>query len=352
MQKTNGGNTVCFYNPKTGETQSFLDDSGYYKKTMELYFKANQLGLMDPDSPTQDWNTISGDKFANGQIMFSWWSWLGIPGFNNPTNLAAGKGYAYVPIKDQNLYNDGISPYGQGYAAAIGKGAKDPGRLADFINWMSSPEGFMTIYNGPEGLAYTLDTNNQPVLTDYGKVALAGGRAELPGPDVPAEYGGGQFSTGAPTNIATMILLWRGTEMNPVLNCPYDSRMWTSTKASGGNALDKSWQTTFGADSVLDYLQSKNMLTVASPSGYSAPALTTDQNTMLQQISQEIVNNSWKMIFAKDQAEFDSYWNTMVTNAKGLGFDDLLALNQKQAADLFAAQKQFVADYNASTGGQ
>ena len=87
-------------------------------------------------------------------------------------------------------------------------------------------------------------------------------------------------------------------------------------------------------------------------SGYSAPALTTDQNTMLQQISQEIVNNSWKMIFAKDQAEFDSYWNTMVTNAKGLGFDDLLALNQKQAADLFAAQKQFVADYNASTGGQ
>ena len=230
------------------------------------------MGLMDPDSSAQDWNTISADKFGYGQIMFSWWSWLGIPGFNTPANVAAGKGYAYVPIKDQEMYEDGISPYGQGTAAAIGQGAKDPGRLADFINWMSSPEGFMLMYDGPEGLAWTLDANNQPVLTDLGKVGLAGGMAEKPGPAVPAQFGGGTFSTAAPA-IPTMILMWRGTEMNPVLNCPYDSRMWDSTKKSGGNALDKLWQKTFGSDSVLDYLQNNNMMVVASPSGYSAPAL-------------------------------------------------------------------------------
>jgi putative aldouronate transport system substrate-binding protein len=343
---------VCFYNPSNGQTQSYLDETGYYKKALDLYFKANQLGLMDPDSITQDWNTIESDKFGNGQIMYSWWSWLGIPGFNTPDHVAAAKGYAYVPIADQKLYSDGVSPYGTGYSIAIGQGAKDPARLADFINWMSSPDGFMTMYNGPEGLAWTLDADKQPVLTDLGKVALAGGRAAAPGPDVSAEYGGGQFVTGAPVNIGTMILMWRGTEINPILNCPYDSRLWTSTLTTGATELDKLWQKTFGANSVIDYLKSKDRLIVSSPSSYIAPPLTTDQNTMMQQVSQEIVNSSWKMIFAKDQAEFDSIWQTMVTNAKGLGFDDLLALDQKQAADMYAAQQQFITQYNASKSGQ
>jgi hypothetical protein len=220
--------------------------------------------------------------------------------------------------------------------------------LADFINWMSSPEGFMTMYNGPEGLAWTLDASKQPVLTELGKVGLAGGLCAPPGPDVPVEYGGGTFATGAP-QMGTMILKWRGTEMNPVLNCPYDSRLWAST-LTGGTALDQLWKTTFGANSVIDFLQSKNRLTVSSPSGYIVPALTTDQNTAVQSISQEIVNDSWKMCFAKDQAEFDSIWQTMVTTVKGLGFDDIYTMNQKQAAEMFAAQKQFIADYNASKG--
>lgn len=352
----NGGNSVCFYNPSTGETQSFLDDNGYYKKTMELYFKANQMGLMDPDSITQNWDTIANDKFGTGQIMYSWWSWLGIPGYNAPDKVNAGKGYAYVPIADQKIYADGISPYGgaqgsSGSAACIGKGTKDPARIADFINWMSSPEGFFTMYNGPEGLAWTLGADKKPVLTDLGKVGLAGGLGAKPGPDVSAEFGGGQFVTGAP-RLDKMILQWRGTEMNPVMNCPYDSRMWDSTKASGGTALDKTWQTTFKASSVLDFLKSKDRLVVSSPSDYIVPALTTDQNTAVQSISQEIVNASWKLSFAKDQAEFDSIWQNMVTTVKGLGFDDIYALDQKQAADLFAAQKAFIAQYNASQSGK
>jgi len=340
------GSAVCFYNPKTGETQSYLDEDGLYKRTLQLYFDANQMGIMDPDSPTQDWDTIASTKFGDGQIMFSWWSWLGIPGFNTPDNVAEGKGYAYIPFEDQVLFSDGISPYGQGAAAAIGLNAKDPARIADFLNWISSPEGFMTLYNGPEGLAWTTNADGLPVLTELGTVGLAGGLGYAPGPDVPAEFGGGQFVTGAPNFGFTTILKWRGTEMNPINNSPYDSRLWKSTLVDGATKLDKLWQDTFSATDVLSFLRSRDRLVVNSPSGYNAPPLTTDENTMFQQVSQEIVNTSWRMCFARDQDDFDSMWSSMVTTAKGLGFDEIYDLNQKQAAELFAAQQKFISEFN------
>jgi len=351
MTRFNGGGGMGFYDPTTGKIQSILDDNGIYKQTLQMLFQANQMGLLDPDSQTQDFGSLTGNKYADGAVLYSPVSWMGIPTFNTDANISAGKGYAFIPIGGTKNYNDGVSPFGDG-AVAIGQGAKDPQRLADFLNWMSSPTGFMTAYDGPQGLAWDLDSNGQPYLTDLGVPALQGGLGGSPGPDVPAQYGGGQFTTGSPIGDPgigfSLIMTWRGTEMNPLLNCPYDSRLWTSTLTNNATALDKSWQAQFGASSPIDYLTKNSQLVVSSPSNYVVPPFTTDQNTTMQSVSQELVNDSWQMVWAADQASFDSQWQTMVTNCQGLGSDDILALDQQEASDLYAAQQQYISDYNAS----
>jgi hypothetical protein len=350
---TRFGSNISYYDPSNGQLQSVLDDNGYYKQTLEMLFKANQLGLVDPDSQTQDFNTLTGDKYGDGAVLYSPVSWMGVPTYNSDANLSAGKGYAFIPVGGSSkIYADGNSPYGTGSAVAIGQGAKDPARLADFLNWMTSPMGFMTCYDGPQGLAWDLDSQGQPYLTELGVPALQGGLGGSPGPDVPAQYGGGQFTTGSPIGNPgigfSMLLTWRGTEMNPILNCPYDSRLWTSTLTNNATALDKLWQTQFGTTDPISYLNAHNQIVVASPSGYSVPPLSTDLNTVSQSISQELINDSWQMVWAKDQADFDSIWQNMATTCNGLGFDDLFANDQKDAGDLYAAQQKFISDYNAA----
>jgi len=127
-------------------------------------------------------------------------------------------------------------------------------------------------------------------------------------------------------------------------------RLWDSTLTDHASALDTAWQQQFGANSVLDCQTAHNQIVVNVPSSYVLPAPTTDQTTTGNAISQEIVTDSWQMIFAADQATFDNLWSTMVANCKGLGFDDMLALATQQAADGKAAQDAFMANYNAMNG--
>ena len=119
--------STCFFNPATGRTQPFIDDNGMYLQTLKMYFTANQMGLVVPDSPAQDWDTLVA-KVTDGQVLFSWWSWLGIPTFNTPERTAEGKGFAFIPIADEMIYNDGMNPNGaNALVIGIGSKAKDPG---------------------------------------------------------------------------------------------------------------------------------------------------------------------------------------------------------------------------------
>lgn len=327
--------STCFYNTSTGQTQSFIDDNGIYLQTLKMYFKANQMGLVDPDSSAQNWDTLEA-KVTDGQVLFSWWSWLGIPTFNTAERTAAGQGFAFIPIADEKIYCDGINPNGIALVVGIGGKAKDPERLMDFINWMSTPDGFQTLYDGPEGLTWEMK-DGQPVLTDFGKSAFSSNSP------VPAKYGGGNFNDGVWLGNFSMILLNRGTEMNPKTNAPYDYRLWPSTLTSSVTQLDKAWQSAFGAQSVLHYLNQHSMITVGAGNDYLAPQDSTDVQNQRAECNQAIINASWKMIFAKDEDKFNSIWQDMKTQVRGFGYDSLLKIDQKNAQDAYAAQQATIA---------
>lgn len=80
--------------------QSILDSDSEYIRALKFYFQANQMGLVDPESTTQNYDTLFA-KFQEGQVLFSWWPWLGQAAFNTTTNLTEGKGFMLAPIQDQ-----------------------------------------------------------------------------------------------------------------------------------------------------------------------------------------------------------------------------------------------------------
>ena len=72
--------------------QSFIDSDSAYVRSLKFLFEANQMGLVDPESTTQNYDTLFA-KYQDGQILFSPYPWLGQSAYNTDANKAEGKGF-------------------------------------------------------------------------------------------------------------------------------------------------------------------------------------------------------------------------------------------------------------------
>ena len=176
--------------------QDITDSDSIYMDVLEFFYKANQMGLVDPESTTQNYDTMYS-KYQDGQILFSFWPWLGQAAYNTTEHKAEGKGFMLADIDNMQIFSYGCIPNGNAKnCIMIGSKAEDPQRLADFIDWLYSPEGIMASASqtgstaGPEGLTWEMQ-DGQPVLTEFGQEALNGND-----PTVPDEWGGGSWSDG------------------------------------------------------------------------------------------------------------------------------------------------------------
>lgn len=312
--------------------QSIIDEDSFYVRSLKLFFEANQLGLVDPESPTQNYDTVF-QKYTDGQILFSIWPWLGQSAYNTLSHKEQGKGFMLAPIDDMEIYSYGCIPEGnQKSVIGIGSKAEDPQRLADFIDWLYSPEGIMMNgaqmsggTAGPEGLTWEL-TEEGPVLTEFGVQALMNGEAT-----VPEEWGGGIWSEG-------------GSALNfkPVAQCEispdgyaYAFELWDSVRDMEATALDLAWQDYMKADSTMDYLQQHDMIVVAPGHPGGIETESTDISTMRSQCRTIIVDYSWQMIFAENEEEFYRLLEEMQTKAVSLGYNTVykLDLNRAKAQD-------------------
>lgn len=321
--------------------QSIIDDNSMYVRVLKLYYEANQMGLMDPESTTQNYDTLY-NKYKDGQILYSPWPWLGQAAYNTAENKAAGKGFMLAPIDDMKIFSYGCQPKGNPkYSVAIGSKAEDPQRLADFIDWLYSPEGITMSASqtsgsaGPQGLTWDMQ-DNKPVLTDFGKEALINGDATMPD-----SWGGGSWKDGvSQLNYQAVNLL----DVNPNSGYPYTHTVWESYLELNKTKLDTDWQTKMNAKTTLDYLKSKDQVLVAPGSTYVAPQESSDITTLRNQVKASIVQYSWLMVFAKDDNEFNSLLKEMQDTVNGLGYADVLKVDMQNAKDQDAARKASLAE--------
>ena len=323
-------------------TQSIIDDDSVYIQALKFFYEANQRGLVDPDSTTQNYDTWSA-KYTNGKVLYCPWPWVGQNLYNTAENKAAGKGFMFAPVKDMKIFSYGSCPEGDSSRViCIGSNAEDPQRMADFIDWLYSPEGIRLNGQsngaaGIEGLTYEVNSDGKPELTDFGKKALPNNSVE-----VPEEYGGGNWKDGVsalnfkPVNLE---------DIDPDTGEAYDWQTWETTIANNQTELDKDWAEHMGASSTMEYVQNNNMLEVAPGSSYSIPEADSNITTVRGQCKSAVVDNSWKMVFASNDTDFASILKDMQTTAKGLGYDDVLEVDKQNAKDWTAARKASAEKY-------
>ena len=96
----------------TKDVQSVIDSDGIYVKALKFLFDANQAGLVDPESTTQNFDTLNA-KYTSGQILYSFWPWLGAGYYNSTDNTAAGKGFETAVIDDMKCLSYGSYTLGK-----------------------------------------------------------------------------------------------------------------------------------------------------------------------------------------------------------------------------------------------
>ncbi len=293
---------------------SILDSSSWYVRNLHFYFAANQMGLVDPDSLTQKFDAAYA-KSAEGRVLFGWWSWF--PGNYDTTdrvNADKPSGYRPVPMDTNKVMWFTASQVGMSYSWSIGAKTKYPDYCLRFIDWHYDPSNMTKLVDGPKGVIWDIGTDGKPYITDTGWTYVSPSTMELPGGGTLSEGERGLKSGGV-----------GGDFIDPTFGLPYGFTFWPSSRGRNPSKLLKDWQTTTGYSSTMTMLEDKKMLTVVPLARYLVPAVPDDIKAIVAQIGDIVKTNSWKMCFAKDQAEYDSLLKEMQDSAKSLGIDQVIA---------------------------
>ncbi|MGI6109659.1 MAG: ABC transporter substrate-binding protein [Eubacteriaceae bacterium] len=318
--------------------ESIIDDNSQYVRALKYLFNANQMGLVDPESTTQNFDQLQ-TKYKDGQVLYSFWPWLGAGQYNTTEHTSQGKGFATATIQDMKCLSFGSYPMGKmEVGIMIGSEAQDPQRMADFIDWLYSPEGIFDSCAasgstaGPEGLTWEMK-DGQPVLTDFGKQAFVDVSDTV---QVPSDWGSGTWKDGiSKLNYKAVGLV----DTDPDGVC-YNYQRWDDYTKLTQTKLSEDWSSkNDNATSAISYLENKNMLTVTPGTNYAVPDYSTDISAIKEQCKQVILEDSWKMVFAADEAEFNSDLKDMQDTVNGLGYDQVYQVDKGFWADKIQAAK-------------
>ncbi len=317
------------------KTQELLAQDSLYVTGLKWLYTANQMGLLDPDSATQGFMD-SFTKLQNGRVLYS-----DTPKISDIYNTADrdAKGYsmAVVNFDGESYYDYACNPFGGSITVCISSKTEYPERVLEFLDWTYTDEGAMVCFNGPRGLVWELDENNKPYLTELGKQCVADG-----GTAIPEDFGGGTYSDGG-------CLITRYMRHNSgIVETTGESvkySMWTSYLKDSLNTTRKEW-----ADDHEGYLtdysyQLDKSYIIISPNQVVQAATTVPEETIdLQQIKNTVASviceYGWKMIYAENEDSFNALYDEMVTKAKGLGYDQVVAYDMECINVLEAARHE------------
>ncbi len=308
-----------------GDIIQINDDKSSYKKALQFLFDANQRGLLDQDGASQQWMDVNA-KYTNGQVNLMWYTWS--RGFYNTTDKGKnGDGWIVIPISDLNISQPGDAYYGQSRVWCLGSKAKDPDRTMEFMDWLNSPEAMRYRESGIEGFTYEKSADGKTF-----QYTELGWNAFTTNAPVPAEYGGGGYQDGI-SAINTCIM--GSIVTDPDTGVFYNTAYWPAEIEKNKNTLTNEWSARFGgATNPTEYFLKNNMMKVTPQINADLGVDSSDIKTIRSQCAQILKDTSWKMCYAKDQAEFDALWAEMKTQLDGLGWKDLVT------ADTAKAQKK------------
>lgn len=297
--------------PDNTFTTIYDKTAGYYKITKFLN-DAYRRGLVDPDSGTQDWNSVM-NKISNGQVNLLWYSWQ--QGFwNSIDRKQDGTAFAVIPVEDMLYYADADNYFGS--TRVWGVGAQVEGekydRIMKFLDWYASPEGLIYEHVGIKDFTYTVN--------DDGTYTQINSNALMDNLTVPDEFGGGGYNDGS-----NQINQWlcEGYCTNPYTGERYTTGYWKTYKEATMTEMKKEWMEMYDAETPVEWMDKTGHLLASPNVQVPLDVYDNDMSLIHKEVNNKLCEYTWKLIFVNSDEEFDAMWDEMAEMLDGLGYKEL-----------------------------
>jgi len=295
---------------KDGSISYILEDDSIYKEGLKWYNELYKRGLVDPDSISTS-RADQAPKLDNGLAM--------IPGGSLPG--WATKYYEVFPT-DCTLYRSFTSAnYTGGPSIVIFKDSENIETCLELVDMMADPYEWMKVYYGPEGCMWNEEDGVLSITDEFAAWLEEKGSINFfPMPD------GTEYSI-----FNTTTLFGTGTPLADHVDIngdplPYIPTSWPDAQAiTTDNDNWNAWKKTMGAEDLWDYTEQHGIEVIqTSPfDGWKLDPPSDDQVLTIAALKDVIVPACWKMVYAADEAEFESIWDQMVKDAETMGAKEI-----------------------------
>ena len=154
---------------------------------------------------------------------------------------------------------------------------------------------------------------------------------------MPEEIGGGAFQDGV---YAFNTL---GISACTIMENGYSNsyRYWPSTLTRNPTLMKLEVNEWLGADTLAEYVIANDMVAKSTQAVNMITPISDELEMVVSQIGEIVKKYSWQMIYAEDEAEFETLWLTMQTEAEGLGMAQVVEYYENE----WAKALEIVKDY-------
>lgn len=146
-------------------SNQLTDPNGYFWRAVQFANRANQRGLLDPDSFTQQ-SDVYEENLKAGKYMFNYPGWMSVSA-NNEFNKTEGNLKTFVSIPAVGV--DKEDRFGNMYRGerqyVVNANTENPERCVALLDFVSTHEFSRIAWNGLEGQFWNME-NGEPVPTD------------------------------------------------------------------------------------------------------------------------------------------------------------------------------------------
>ncbi|MGN0325841.1 MAG: hypothetical protein ACI4DW_05995 [Lachnospiraceae bacterium] len=319
---------VGLYDPEEGKFYGALDENSPYLEMLHFYNQLYQRGLVDPDSMTATYDSMI-EKVKRGGTFFSIFNYAGYLAYNTEEHTSQDKMMRSLTPTEATPIVYGMNPYGSNNYWAIGANSQYPDRCMEIINYLFTPEGRLTMEYGPQGVTWDYDEEGNTYFTELGKMTNVDGTTEM---------SGGYSGTFRDGQLQINCITWSLDASNPNSNGEtYNDEMWKSEQGPATCAIDQDWRDYTGCNSINEYMASGNY-SISPGSTFVLAPKSDELKTVWSQVTNCIVEYSWKAIYAETDEEYDRIVAEMIGKANMYGYQECWNWSNEQAALRKAAE--------------
>lgn len=317
-----------FYDSATQAYHPCLEEDGPYLQALKFYNTLYQRGLLDPDSQTQKYDGMSED-YQNGTAFLNIFNFLGSAMYNSDAHAAEGKAMYPVPPAEAKPIMYGQNVYGGNRIWSIGAKTEYPELCMAILNWLSTPEGFMTSQYGPKDVCWYYGEDGKTYFTELGRTAKLDPKTEM------SDGYSGTFEDG---NFKMNNETWNLDSPNPESNGEvFNYKKWESFTAEANSEIEADWRDKTGCATPDEYMGNFGY-TLSPGTTYTAGVKSDELQVVWNQVATCIKDNSWKAIYASTDAEFDQIVADMLAQANEYGYDQCVEFQENESKIRAAAE--------------